>query len=255
MGTTGTLASHPCFPYRTSSPYRTSRNLQNPLSLVPRPQLNGNGTAHPLAPQEYLLGRGGSPPGSQEALLEATRLTMWKLYNQGLGVGGGFQHEDDGPKLPPPHHPLAGVPFPPQKEALNLEVKDEPFFFQRPGRLKDSMDHRNDLRNDLRNDVRNDLRNDLRNDFRNDLRNDMRSRLEDSTIPPAAKRQAQQEDSHDPRLPPPTTPTNAQSGANIKITSRGDGRSQDQSLVVSMEINGTLYQGVLFAQAPRARFS
>ena len=50
---------------------------------------------------------------------------MWKLYNQGLGVGGGFQHEDDGPKLPPPHHPLTGVPFPPQKEALNLEVKDE----------------------------------------------------------------------------------------------------------------------------------
>lgn len=83
------------------------------------------------------------------------------------------------------------------------------------------MDHRNDMRNDLRNDVRNDLRNDLRNDFRNDLRNDMRSRLEDGTIPPAAKRQAQQEDAHDPRLPPPTTPTTGQPGANIKITSRG----------------------------------
>ncbi|XP_045110439.1 protein dead ringer homolog isoform X2 [Portunus trituberculatus] len=249
-GNYGDTCQPPMLPLQNLQSLQNLQNLQNPLSLVPRPQLNGNGTAHPLAPQEYLLGRGGSPPGSQEALLEATRLTMWKLYNQGLGVGGGFQHEDDGPKLPPPHHPLAGVPFPPQKEALNLEVKDE-----RPGRLKDAVDHRNDLRNDLRNDVRNDLRNDLRNDFRSDLRNDMRSRLEDSTIPPAAKRQAQQEDSHDPRLPPPTTPTNAQSGANIKITSRGDGRSQDQSLVVSMEINGTLYQGVLFAQAPRARFS
>ena len=32
------------------------QNLQSPLSLVPRPQLNGNGTAHPLAPQDYLLG-------------------------------------------------------------------------------------------------------------------------------------------------------------------------------------------------------
>lgn len=78
-------------------------------------------------------GRGGSPPGSQEALLEATRLTMWKLYNQGLGGGGGFQHEDEGPKLhPPPHHPMGGVPFPPQKEALNLEVKDEVSIFDYP---------------------------------------------------------------------------------------------------------------------------
>lgn len=48
---------------------------------------------------------------------------MWKLYNQGLG--GGFQHEEDGPKLPPPPHPLAGIPFPPQKEALNLDVKED----------------------------------------------------------------------------------------------------------------------------------
>ncbi|MPC10505.1 hypothetical protein E2C01_003143 [Portunus trituberculatus] len=216
------------------------------------------------------LCRGGSPPGSQEALLEATRLTMWKLYNQGLGVGGGFQHEDDGPKLPPPHHPLAGVAFPPQKEALNLEVKDEevplfhdnrgyqPFCLQRTGRLKDAVDHRNDLRNDVRNDLRNDLRNELRNDIRNEFRNDVRSRLEEAAIPPSAKRPAQQDDSHDSRLPPPTTPTPptppGYPGANIKITSRG-GRGQDQSMVVSMEVNGIMYQGVLFAQAPRARFS
>eukprot|EP00106_Octopus_bimaculoides_P009872 XP_014777314.1 PREDICTED: AT-rich interactive domain-containing protein 3A-like [Octopus bimaculoides] len=40
--------------------------------------------------------------------------------------------------------------------------------------------------------------------------------------------------------------------AHIKITSRNDGRSEiDNSLVVSMEINGIMYQGVLFAQQPR----
>eukprot|EP00096_Caligus_rogercresseyi_P016865 TRINITY_DN995_c0_g1_i2.p1 TRINITY_DN995_c0_g1~~TRINITY_DN995_c0_g1_i2.p1 ORF type:complete len:540 (+),score=192.75 TRINITY_DN995_c0_g1_i2:142-1761(+) len=39
-------------------------------------------------------------------------------------------------------------------------------------------------------------------------------------------------------------------GANIKIASRGDGKSKDSSLVVSMEINGISYQGVLFAQIP-----
>ncbi|MFH4973550.1 hypothetical protein AB6A40_000259 [Gnathostoma spinigerum] len=35
--------------------------------------------------------------------------------------------------------------------------------------------------------------------------------------------------------------------AHLKITSRGDGRGVESSLVVSMEINGTMYQGVLFA--------
>ncbi|XP_041366177.1 protein dead ringer homolog isoform X2 [Gigantopelta aegis] len=40
--------------------------------------------------------------------------------------------------------------------------------------------------------------------------------------------------------------------AHLKITSRNDGRSEiDNSLVVSMEINGIMYQGVLFAQHPR----
>ncbi|XP_074651200.1 AT-rich interactive domain-containing protein 3C-like [Tubulanus polymorphus] len=44
----------------------------------------------------------------------------------------------------------------------------------------------------------------------------------------------------------------AMSGAHLKITSRNDGRSEiDNSLVVSMEINGIMYQGVLFAQIPR----
>ncbi|XP_023223932.1 LOW QUALITY PROTEIN: AT-rich interactive domain-containing protein 3A-like [Centruroides vittatus] len=44
--------------------------------------------------------------------------------------------------------------------------------------------------------------------------------------------------------------------AHIKISSRGDGRSQiDSSLVVSMEINGIMYQGVLFAQSHRNRIA
>ncbi|XP_064607728.1 AT-rich interactive domain-containing protein 3A-like isoform X1 [Liolophura sinensis] len=39
---------------------------------------------------------------------------------------------------------------------------------------------------------------------------------------------------------------------HLKITSRNDGRCEiDNSLVVSMEINGIMYQGVLFAQHPR----
>ncbi|KAK3606042.1 hypothetical protein CHS0354_025092 [Potamilus streckersoni] len=42
--------------------------------------------------------------------------------------------------------------------------------------------------------------------------------------------------------------------AHLKITSRNDGRSEiDNSLVVSMEINGIMYQGVLFAHQPSQR--
>lgn len=44
--------------------------------------------------------------------------------------------------------------------------------------------------------------------------------------------------------------------AHLKITSRGDGRSQiESSLVVSMEINGIMYQGVLFAQTRAGRLA
>ncbi|KAL1130089.1 hypothetical protein AAG570_013028 [Ranatra chinensis] len=57
--------------------------------------------------------------------------------------------------------------------------------------------------------------------------------------------------------PPPKRPhpDNDQllSGAHIKISTRGDGRggNSDNSLVVSIDINGTMYQGVLFAQTSR----
>ncbi|XP_076033411.1 uncharacterized protein LOC143020683 isoform X7 [Oratosquilla oratoria] len=261
-GTYGDMVQPPLLPLQNLQNLQNLPNLQglqNPLSLVTRPQLNGNGTTHPLAPQDYLLervltsdgyrgdypihmGRGGSPPGSQEALLEATRLTMWKLYNQGIGGGGGSgggQNQEEPDVLKIPHPPHLAPPFPPQKEALNLEVKEDrgvpplramtvPMPLQRPVRHKEVQD--------------------------------LRGRLEEMNQQPAAKRPAPHE--HDPldqRLPPPAaTPTPGPGnvhGANIKITSRGDGRSQDQSLVVSMEINGILYQGVLFAQAPRARFS
>ncbi|KAF5291084.1 hypothetical protein FQR65_LT11469 [Abscondita terminalis] len=40
------------------------------------------------------------------------------------------------------------------------------------------------------------------------------------------------------------------SSTHIKINSRGDSRNGDNSLVVSMELNGITYQGVLFAQSP-----
>ena len=72
----------------------------------------------PFSPSSGSAVRGGSPPGSQEALLEATRLTMWKLYNGSFnGLAGGLEEDSK--------TPLGLGPQPPQKEALNLEFKEE----------------------------------------------------------------------------------------------------------------------------------
>ncbi|OWR45718.1 Retained [Danaus plexippus plexippus] len=55
--------------------------------------------------------------------------------------------------------------------------------------------------------------------------------------PPPAKRRT-------PRPPPPRY--NAVNGAAFKITTRGDASTGDQQLVVSIELNGVTYEGVLF---------
>ncbi|ROT70921.1 dead ringer-like protein-2 [Penaeus vannamei] len=181
--------------------------------------------------------RGGSPPGSQEALLEATRLTMWKLYNQGLG--GGFQHEEDGPKLPPPPHPLAGIPFPPQKEALNLDVKEDRSFPPSPLSLLLSPGLPLGERESDRLAT-------PRQEKTAELRPPMGVGL-GGMLTPTAKRPMHHEEPLETRPPMPASPTHHQpltpSLPSIKISSRGNGRSQDQSIVVSMEINGILHPG------------
>ncbi|XP_076305068.1 AT-rich interactive domain-containing protein 3C-like [Tachypleus tridentatus] len=66
-------------------------------------------------------------------------------------------------------------------------------------------------------------------------------KMEDVTSSPPAKRFLSDDDLLWARATLPS--------AHFKITSRVDGRSQaDKSLVVSMEINGVMYQGLLFAQ-------
>ncbi|XP_014257414.1 protein dead ringer-like isoform X2 [Cimex lectularius] len=106
-----------------------------------------------------------SPPESTSGVinpLEMSRFTLWNLY-----------HSASQPE--------------PQKEALNLEKRDEP-------------------------------------------------------IPPPPPKRHYPDNNEDINI----------SGAHIKISSRGDGRGgSENSLVVSMDINGTIYQGVLFAQAAR----
>ncbi|XP_060525846.1 protein dead ringer isoform X2 [Cylas formicarius] len=64
--------------------------------------------------------------------------------------------------------------------------------------------------------------------------------------PPPSKRITKEQDDN-PKPLSPASPLLTPS-THIKINSRGDSRSGDNSLVVSMELNGVTYQGVLFAQ-------
>ncbi|KAL4705575.1 hypothetical protein ACJJTC_006903 [Scirpophaga incertulas] len=68
-----------------------------------------------------------------------------------------------------------------------------------------------------------------------------------SPLPPAKRRTPRPPS---PRAPSPSPPRpvngNAVNGAAFKITTRGDASTGDQQLVVSIELNGVTYEGVLF---------
>ncbi|XP_023709417.1 protein dead ringer isoform X2 [Cryptotermes secundus] len=216
----------------------------SPLSLVTsgRPAMNGNSNHHPashpqphgqplvpgsvpgMVPSEFetrmmvdyvkylrkelsgstAAGNGSSnrqgsssPPPStspqDSAALNAlgmSRLTLWNLCNNNTSV------------VPPSQEP--------QREALNLEVRE-----QQARALQESIATRES---------------------------------DESLGPPPPKRIMSSEDNMNKH--------SGVAGTHIKIASRGDGRAGiDNSLVVSMEINGVMYQGVLFAQSARTRMT
>jgi len=79
--------------------------------------------------------------------------------------------------------------------------------------------------------------------------------FEEGVSPPPCKRSAgEMEDEEEEEVAPlgerqDSLIHNTIPGTNIKITTRGEG--SDSSLVVSMELNGLTYQGILF-QKPRS---
>jgi hypothetical protein len=138
-----------------------------------------------------------SPPSStspQESTLNAlgmSRLTLWNLCNN-----------NSTSVVPPSQEP--------QREALNLEVRE-----QQARALQESI---------------------------------VKRESDEPVGPPPPKRIMSSEDNMNKH--------SGVSGTHIKIASRGDGRAgMDNSLVVSMEINGVMYQGVLFAQSTRTRMT
>ncbi|XP_068970941.1 protein dead ringer-like isoform X2 [Bombus flavifrons] len=147
--------------------------------------------------------------------VEMSRLTLWNMYNNN-GLYPGMAHQ---PSMSPQasHSPVPAAPTPePQREALDLGLRSSPICLSPIRQSSPSSGGSMHIRKDQ------------------DLTN--------TPGPPRAKRSFSEDDS------PGERNATVASGTHIRISNRGDGRSGDNSLVVSMELNGVTYEGVLFAQ-------
>ena len=177
----------------------------------------GAGTPPPMIHRQ---GSASPPPSTPPrdggfSALEMSRLTLWNMYNNNtLYPGVGHQ-----PPLSPQtsHSPLPQASSPePQREALDLGLRSSPVSASPARQSSPSSGGSLQIKRD--------------------------PELTGIPGPPPAKRLLSDDDS------PAEKNAQASVGTHIKISNRGDGRNGDNSLVVSMELNGVMYQGVLFAQ-------
>ncbi|XP_043253129.1 protein dead ringer-like isoform X3 [Colletes gigas] len=177
----------------------------------------GAGTPPPMIHRQGSASPPSSTPPRDGAFsaLEMSRLTLWNMYNNNtLYPGVGHQ-----PPLSPQasHSPVPPASSPePQREALDLGLRSSPVSSSPARQSSPSSGGSMQVKRD--------------------------PDLIGTPGPPPAKRLLSDDDSPNEK----NTPTSI--GTHIKISNRGDGRNGDNSLVVSMELNGVMYQGVLFAQ-------
>ncbi|XP_034935746.1 protein dead ringer isoform X2 [Chelonus insularis] len=179
----------------------------------------GAGTPPPMIHRQGSVTSPSETPPRDSALnaLEMSRLTLWNMYNNNTLYPGVGQQPPLSPQAHSPH-PQTSSPEP-QSEALDLgrrssSVSSSPVRHSPPsssGSIQVKRDH------DLTGTP--------------GLQNFKRSFSDDEGL-----------------LEKNNMPT-VSGGTHIKISNRGDGRNGDNSLVVSMEINGIMYEGVLFAQS------
>ncbi|XP_008552851.1 protein dead ringer isoform X3 [Microplitis demolitor] len=166
-----------------------------------------------------LIHRQGSPPGSPprdtgNALAEMSRLTLWNMYNNNP-LYGGLAQPPLSPQTSHSPHPQAASPEP-QREALDLGLRTSPTSSSPIRHSSPSSGGSLQIKKD-------------------------RESL-DTTLITSQKRSLSDDEG-------PHEKMTALPGTHIKISNRGDGRNGDNSLAVSMEINGMMYQGVLYAQS------
>nr|XP_033341868.1 protein dead ringer-like isoform X1 [Megalopta genalis] len=173
------------------------------------------GTPPPLIPRQGSASpRPITPPrdGTFSAL-EMSRITLWNMYNNNNTLYPGVGHQ---PSLSPQasHSPLPPASSPePQREALDLGLRSSPVSPSQARQTSPALGSSQQVRKD--------------------------PELNEMSGPTPAKRLLAEDD---------IAIDKSAQGTHIKISNRGDGRNGDNSLVVSMELNGVMYQGVLFAQ-------
>merc|ERR1719483_1813635 len=196
----------------------------SPMGMSHMPPSHHSPQNHPLSP----VSSQHNP--EQMGALEMTRLALWKLYNQGQ------------PGLPPLMPNLPMDLFANQEKALNLHVAQE----QENEKIKEEKREEEREEQRRRDDQLKERLAAL--DQTREKERELKERLaeldrdqRDHSSPPPAKRQCVQ--------PPHNKPLPSPSGnrTNISMATREeeDGRT---SMEVSMEVNGIMYSGVLFAR-------
>jgi len=234
-----------------NSPLPPSLGGGMPFSMMgtpPRP-LHMNGSRPPMHPGSR--SPPGLPTGPQDPLsaFEMTRLALLKMYNQSTGGMGG-EH-------PRPPLSLPNIPLPPelpgmhQDKAMNLHIERQRALEEMRRKEDDNIMKMDSDRKEMEERELERERN-IRREM--ELKRDRLSgREEDSdegVSPPPSKRAAGEEEDEDEEVTELSERReenlihNTIPGTNIKITTRGEG--SDSSLVVSMELNGLTYQGILF---------
>ncbi|XP_012251012.2 protein dead ringer isoform X1 [Athalia rosae] len=187
-----------------------NKELRSAGAGTPPPMIHRQGSASPPSST--------SPRDAALNALEMSRLTLWNMYNNNtLYPGVGHQP----PLSPqPPHSPAPPTSSPePQREALDLGLRSSPM--SSPPARNSPPSSGGGVQVKREQDIGG------------------------MTVgPPPAKRLLSDDDNNSD----PKGASSGLSGAHIKISNRGDGRNGENSLVVSMELNGVMYQGVLFAQ-------
>jgi len=245
----------------------------SPMSLVTGPRFNGNGTSHhgsPMPPTSQSPNNGfGHDPHSS---LEQTRMALLKMFGAAPPVSL--------PNLPP----LPGLPADifqqaqkQQDNALNLHLQRQRAMDEATRQAKDHILNTRLVGEESEDEALEGEEDTKKSEYAGSTHND------NSISPPppmqaitgappqaatgltapsiGGKKRHRSQDSEDVEEVNVSSPKKHNSshrplglpGANIKIENRGDGRNGDSSLVVSLEINGTTFQGVLFAQPGKHR--
>ncbi|KOX70952.1 Protein dead ringer [Melipona quadrifasciata] len=170
----------------------------------------GNSTPPPMVHRQDTISPTPSTPPRDVTFsaLDVSRLTLWNMYNNN-SLYSGIGHQSIVSPQPSPQPPQISTPEP-QREALDLGLRSSPI--SSPLRQSSPC-----LAGNL------------------PMKRDQDFSI---SIGPTPAKRLLNEDNCSERI----------IGTNIKISNRGDGRNGDNSLVVSVELNGIIYQGVLFAQ-------